>query len=73
MAFGGLVAATDRRYRLAVKAASPGAWPRRPIRSRDSGQPDVEVSVAVCGVRRAGVLFAFGLNPSRDIHALPSP
>ena len=39
MAVGGLVAATDRRYRVRVTAASSdprraNLWPRRPVRSR---------------------------------------
>ena len=47
MALGGLIAATDRRYRVRVKAASDAAAARRPAASQATGRPDVEVPIAV--------------------------
>jgi hypothetical protein len=71
MAIGGFMAATDRRYRVRVPDGSADGGgrpnPRRP------GSPDVEIPAAVCRFRRAGRLVRLGLNPNRDIHALPSP
>ena len=73
MAVGGVVAATDRRYRFASKA------PRR--RGGRTARPGAETAVSLmwkfllpfAAFIALAVLFAFGLNPNRDIHALPSP
>jgi cytochrome c-type biogenesis protein CcmF len=63
MAVGGVVAATDRRYRLRAQVASADAVAAPP-------GPEPRLFAAFIAL---AVLFAFGLNPKRDIHALPSP
>ena len=74
MAVGGVVAATDRRYRLRVRAASRRCGGR-------AARPGAATAVSLmwkfllpfAAFIALAVLFAFGLNPNRDIHALPSP
>ncbi len=74
MAIGGCVAATDRRYRVKVPAGAPqmaGAPPRRRPQARACLMWKFLLPFAAFVA--LVVLFAFGLNPKRDIHALPSP
>ena len=76
MAIGGVVAATDRRYRLRVTetsrdaaAAPPGPEPSPGLRVGVMWKFLLPFAAFIA----LAVLFAFGLNPNRDIHALPSP
>ena len=71
MAIGGLIAATDRRYRVKVPVASPDTvaappGPRAQARYRLMWKFLLPFAAFLALV----VLFAFGLNPQRDIHAL---
>ena len=74
MAIGGFLAATDRRYR--VQGAGSGrmsiAAPPNPER-RTRIRLMWKFLLPFAAFAALAVLFAFGLNPNRDIHALPSP
>jgi len=72
MAIGGFIAATDRRYRTKVPAPAQDAVAPR-IASRNSRCVMWKFLLPFVAFIALAVLFAFGLNPKRDIRALPSP
>ena len=77
MAIGGFVAATDRRYRVPRAGGLARIRPRlrpAPSRPRETGFSLMwKFLLPFAAFIALVVLFAFGLNPNRDIHALPSP
>ena len=74
MALGGLIAATDRRYRVKVRGRFAPKLPSAPNLARGTRLRLMwKFLLPFAAFVALVVLFAFGLNPKRDIHALPSP
>jgi len=73
MRIGGVIAATDRRYRVRVEKRSTDPVAAPPGPEPSSGRLMWKFLIPVAVFIALAVLFALGLNPKRDIHALPSP
>jgi len=73
MALGGLIAATDRRYRIKVPVAAAGSFSPPDPRAELGRALMWKFLLPFAAFVALVVLFAFGLNPNRDIHALASP